>query len=82
MASKPAIDVFSPVPAYEQLAGFLRDQIQSGRLGPGEPLPSERFLQEEYEVARGTARHAVEVLRSEGLVVTVQGRGTFVRPDR
>jgi GntR family transcriptional regulator len=34
---------------------------------------------QEYGIARGTARRAVEVLRDEGLVITVQGRGTYVR---
>jgi len=30
--------------------------------------------------ARGAARRAIEVLRDEGLVITVQGRGTYIRP--
>jgi len=36
---------------------------------------------QEYEVARGTVRKAIEVIRDHGLIVTVQGRGLFVKPD-
>jgi GntR family transcriptional regulator len=53
----------------------------SGELEPDSPLPSELQLVQEYGIARGTARHAIEVLRNEGLVVTVQGRGSYVKPN-
>ncbi|MDQ2874249.1 MAG: GntR family transcriptional regulator [Actinomycetota bacterium] len=43
------------------------------------PVPSETSLVQEFGVARGTVRRAIEVLRDEGLVLTVQGRGTFVK---
>ncbi len=43
-------------------------------------LPSERSLADEYGVAYTTVRHAMEVLRERGIIVTVHGRGTFVRP--
>jgi DNA-binding GntR family transcriptional regulator len=42
------------------------------------PLPSEPHLMQELGVARETARKAVRVLRDEGLVQIVQGRGAFV----
>ncbi len=71
----------SSVAAYLQVAGFLRTRIASGELEPDSPLPSELQLVQEYGIARGTARHAVEVLRNEGLVVTVQGRGSYVKPN-
>lgn len=72
------IDLRSAVPAYRQLAAILREQIESGELAADQPVPSETTLVQRYGVARGTVRHAIEVLRDEGLVVTVQGRGTFV----
>jgi GntR family transcriptional regulator len=81
MAPKPQIDMLSSVPAYMQLAGILRKQIESGKIAPGDPLPSETTLVQEYGIARGTIRRAIEVLRDHGLVVTVQGRGTYVRPE-
>lgn len=66
-------------PPYRQIAGMLRGAISSGRLPPGERLPSETELIEHFGVARMTVRQAVQELRSEGLVVAEQGRGVFVR---
>jgi GntR family transcriptional regulator len=68
----------SAVPPYRQLAGILRDQIASGELAPGAPLPSVKRLRQEYGVAETTARKAVALLRGEGLVETVMGWGSFV----
>ena len=69
----------NPVPLYAQLADILRDMITSGELQPRSPLPSESYLQQEHGVSRGTVRMAIGILREEGLVVTIAGRGTFVR---
>jgi DNA-binding GntR family transcriptional regulator len=74
------LDPLGPTPVYQQLAAILRARIESGELAPNRPIPSETALQQEHGVARGTARRAVALLRDEGLVVTVKGRGTFVRP--
>ena len=65
-----------------QVANILRGRIESGVLLPDRPVPSESQLQQEFGVARGTARKAIGVLREEGLVVTVMGRGSYVNPDR
>jgi DNA-binding GntR family transcriptional regulator len=73
------IDLRSEVPAYQQLASILRQQIESGELASDQPLPSETSLVQEFGIARGTVRRAIEVLRDEDLVVTVQGRGTYVK---
>lgn len=73
------VDHMDPTPLYVQLAGILRDMITSGELQPRAPLPSESYLQQEQGVSRGTVRMAVRILRDEGLVVTIGGRGTFVR---
>ena len=54
----------------------------SGDLPPGRALPSACNLSQQYEVAIGTVKRAIELLRDEGLVRTVIGRGIFVtRPD-
>jgi len=71
------IDVHSGVPSYLQLAAILRARIESGEIGPREPLPSITFLVQETGLAVGTVRKAVGVLIDEGLVYTVPGRGTF-----
>jgi DNA-binding GntR family transcriptional regulator len=74
------VDHGSPVPAYEQLAGLLRAQIDAGEWRSG-PLPSVKTLQETHDVGRDTVLRAIEILRAEGLVFTVQRRGTYVTPQ-
>lgn len=72
------VDHLNPTPLYAQLAGILRDMIQRGDLQPGQPVPSESYLQQHHGVSRGTVRMAVRLLRDEGLVLTIGGRGTYV----
>jgi len=67
------------LPKYLQIAGHIRDQIVRGDLRPGGEVPSERELAASWKVARPTAARALEVLRMQGLVTSVQGSGTFVR---
>lgn len=67
-------------PVYLQLADLLRDMIKSGEIEPRHALPSITTLVQTYGVADQTARKAVGVLRNEGLVFTVNGKGTFVSP--
>ncbi|MEU2867662.1 winged helix-turn-helix domain-containing protein [Streptomyces olivoreticuli] len=68
-------------PPYMQAAEVLRKEITQGRLKPGDKLPSARDLQERYGIASSTVQNALRLLKTEGLVFTVQGRGTFVRSD-
>ena len=72
-------DPLAPIPRYRQIAAILRARIESGELQPERPIPSEAQIEQEFGVARATARHAVAVLRDEDLVVTVPGMGTYVR---
>jgi GntR family transcriptional regulator len=74
------IDVHSPEPSYLQLAARLRAAIESGEIGPRQPLPSLSRLVQETGLAGNTVRHAISVLTEEGLVYTVRGRGTFATP--
>jgi GntR family transcriptional regulator len=64
-------------PAYERMAAQLRTAILDGQVTGR--LPSLEALSARYGVTRDVARRAVEILRGEGLVVTHQGRGTYVR---
>jgi DNA-binding GntR family transcriptional regulator len=73
------IDHESGTPVYEQLAGILRDMIKSGEIATDRPLPSVKTLMQRYGVAQGTAEHAVRVLKDEGLVRSVRGKGVFVK---
>jgi GntR family transcriptional regulator len=64
-----------------RITGDLRGEILAGVLAAGERLPSEHELALRYGTSRPTVRRAIARLKAEGLVVTEQGRGAFVRPD-
>ncbi|MCZ2822894.1 MULTISPECIES: GntR family transcriptional regulator [unclassified Modestobacter] len=70
------------VPKHEQLRGRLTEL--AARLPAGAPLPGERQLCVEHGVSRITVREAIGQLVSEGVLVRVRGKGTFVaeRPAR
>ena len=76
------LDPYSPEPRYRQLAGILRARIERGELEPGDRLPSQPTLAQEYGIAKMTAAKALQVLVDEGLAVVVPGMGTFVKPKR
>ena len=65
---------------YRRIAQELRQQIKSGRPGPGEQLPTELELAGLYDASRNTVRDAIKWLTVNGLVETRPGQGTFVRP--
>lgn len=78
------IDRLSEVPAYRQLAAELRRLIGEGALPVDEVtgrmrVPSIHDLIRETGLAQNTIRAAIGVLREEGIVVRVPGRGVFVR---
>ncbi len=52
--------------------------ITSGEIPPHKPIPSISYLVQEHGVADQTVKKAVQVLRDEGLVRTVTGKGVFV----
>ncbi len=66
------------MPVYYQLKEALRKQIESGELNPHERLPSERELEESYDISRMTARRALSELEAEGYIYRRQGKGSFV----
>jgi GntR family transcriptional regulator len=74
------IDHYSEVPLYRQLAAVIRARIESGELARLDPLPSESTLEQEFGLGRDSVRKALAVLREEGLIFTIQARGSFVGP--
>lgn len=76
----PEIDTSGPELVYVQVADWIRARIAQGELQPGDKLPAERDLAAEVGVAYMTVRRAMKLLRDQGIIVTVVGRGTFVAP--
>lgn len=71
-----------PRSSYRQVADVLRAEIESGALGPGDPIPSNTAIMDRFKVASSTAQRAVRTLTSESLVESFPGRGVFVRAKR
>jgi DNA-binding GntR family transcriptional regulator len=68
----------TPWRAYAAIAADLRDQITTGSLAPGMPVPSEATLSRTYGVVRNTVRRALAALEADGLIRTQPGRGRVV----
>ena len=67
------------LPAYQRIAARYRTKILSGELAPGQRLPTEQELVEQFGVARQTARNGLGILVAEGLIVAHRPHGYFVR---
>jgi GntR family transcriptional regulator len=65
-------------PAYIQIRRYLMSAIESGRYGPGDLLPSETELAKRFSVTRNTVIHGLASLVSDGRIVRIAGKGTFV----
>jgi GntR family transcriptional regulator len=76
------LDRDSAIPLYAQLSEILRQKIVSNEWKPSQKIPSENELNHIYGVSRMTARQVIAQLANEGLVFRVQGKGTFVAPQK
>lgn len=66
------------VPKYHKISKLLLENITTGTWRLGDEIPSEQELCAKYEVSRGTVRRAIDSLVSQGLLVKVQGKSTYV----
>jgi GntR family transcriptional regulator len=73
------VDYQAGKPAYLQIADQIRHAAASGRLRPGEPLPSLRPLAEELRINRNTIAKAYAELETQGLIETIPGKGYFLK---
>ena len=73
------LDPDDPRPPGQQIANMLRAAILTGKLSPGDKLPSQHELAARYGVARETVKRALSILHAENLTVSRQGSGVFVR---
>ncbi|MGW0750369.1 GntR family transcriptional regulator [Streptomyces sp. NPDC002587] len=67
------------LPPYRRVAKEISDRIKAGELQPGDRAPSARELMESAGISSATAARVLGVLRDEGWVDTIPGRGTIVR---
>lgn len=74
-----SLDPDDPRPPYQQVSSALRAAILTKKFQPGDQLPSGTELTKHYGVAKATVAKALDILRDEGLIVTRQGKGSFVR---
>jgi GntR family transcriptional regulator len=70
------------VPNYYRLESHLRESIRSGALKPGDPVPPESSLCQQFGVSRTTVRQALSRLVYDGLIERHRGRGSFVAEPR
>jgi DNA-binding FadR family transcriptional regulator len=67
------------VPAYRTVCEAIEREIMSGRLGPGDQLPTETDLAEQFGLTRHTVREGLRILEEGGLVGREAGRRLFVK---
>jgi len=67
---------------YVRVRDYLTNAIREHAFAPGDRLPTERQLAEQFNVSRAITRRALGELEAEGAIRRQVGRGTFVRPDK
>lgn len=76
-----AVDIDHPEPLFAQLIEQIKQAVQTGRLRPGDPLPSIRQLASDLEMNSKTVAKAYRLLERDSVVQTKGYRGTFIHPD-
>ncbi|WP_083948197.1 GntR family transcriptional regulator [Thermobifida cellulosilytica] len=73
------IDLDGPEFLRDQVAAVLRERIARGEYQPNRRIPPETDLIEEFNVSRPTVRAALSILEQEGLIITLRGKGRYVK---
>lgn len=68
-------------PLYVKVRDFIKEQIENGKLKPGDQIPTEMELMDHFGVSRVTVTAAIKQLVEEGLVYRLAGKGTFLLSD-
>jgi GntR family transcriptional regulator len=78
------IDPDSAVAIYLQIVGTIKHHVAAGKLKPGDQLPTVRQLATDLRINPNTVARAYDILDSDNVITTQQGRGTYVRerPDQ
>jgi GntR family transcriptional regulator len=77
-AARP-VNTDAGVPLHRQLFLVLHDEIARGAMAPGDALPTEQALCDQFGVSRITVRRALADLAEQGYIERRQGVGSFVR---
>ena len=72
------INTSSMIPIYEQIVDQIKVCIRDGKLKENDILPSVRTLSKELKISALTVKKAYDSLESEGFVITVHGKGTYI----
>ncbi len=75
------IDIENPIPLFAQLIKQIKEAVLSGRIKPGDGLPSIRQLANDLELNNKTVAKAYRLLERDSVIQTKGYRGTFVHPD-
>lgn len=75
------IDVMSRMPVYEQIIKQVEEQILIGVMKAGDKMPSVRSLSVHLSINPNTIQKAYTELDRRGLIITVPGKGSFIRED-
>ncbi len=82
MPGSAAVSQTGPTPRYRRVKEFIVKHIEAGDWRAGDQVPSESALVKQLKVSRMTVNRALRELTHEGLIVRVQGTGTFVAEKR
>lgn len=68
-------------PLYIQIYKMILSSIKNGEYKENTAFPSERELCDRYHVSRSTIRQTISLLKEADYVYTIQGKGTFIKPQ-
>ena len=69
------------IPKYLELVEWIREQIETGKLCPGQKMYSENELSAMFGLSRQTVRHAIGVLEQDHVLNRIRGSGTYINGD-
>jgi GntR family transcriptional regulator len=72
------LDFRSGIPIYLQVVERIKERLASGKLKPGDQLPTVRSLALELRVNFNTIARAYRIMDESGIISTQQGRGTYI----
>ncbi|WP_188997112.1 GntR family transcriptional regulator [Paenibacillus nasutitermitis] len=74
------MDQSKSTPLYLQIKEMISTMIERGELKPGDRVPTEAEMIEQYQVSRVTVKNAYKLLVDEGIIFRIAGKGSFVSP--